>query len=47
VLGLAILMGTVWLRLGSDQKYIQPHINAIVSFLHARLFYSTSLPVHH
>ncbi|KAK6460604.1 P-loop containing nucleoside triphosphate hydrolase protein [Scheffersomyces coipomensis] len=28
-LGLAILMGTVWLRLGTDQKYIQPFINAI------------------
>lgn len=28
-LGLAIMMGTVWLRLGSDQIYIQPFINAI------------------
>ena len=28
-LGLAILMGTVWVRLGHDQKYIQPFINAI------------------
>ncbi|KAK6457851.1 P-loop containing nucleoside triphosphate hydrolase protein [Scheffersomyces xylosifermentans] len=28
-LGLAIMMGTVWLRLGSGQKYIQPFINAI------------------
>ncbi|MCP8719509.1 MAG: ABC transporter permease [Asgard group archaeon] len=28
-LGLAILMGTVWLRLGKDQKNIQPFINAI------------------
>jgi ABC-type multidrug transport system ATPase subunit len=28
-LGLAILMGTVWLRLGSDQRNIQPFINAI------------------
>jgi len=28
-LGLAILMGTVWLRLGSDQSDIQPFINAI------------------
>jgi hypothetical protein len=27
--GLAILMGTVWLRLGSDQSDIQPFINAI------------------
>ncbi|OJJ31565.1 hypothetical protein ASPWEDRAFT_118735 [Aspergillus wentii DTO 134E9] len=28
-LGLAIMMGTVWLRLHSDQEYIQPFINAI------------------
>lgn len=28
-LGLAILMGTVFLRFGSDQKYVQPYINAI------------------
>lgn len=28
-LGLAIMMGTVWLRLQSDQNYIQPFINAI------------------
>lgn len=28
-LGLAIMMGTVWLRLGSDQVDIQPFINAI------------------
>lgn len=28
-LGLAIMMGTVWLRLKSDQEYIQPYINAI------------------
>lgn len=28
-LGLAVMMGTVWLRLGSDQKNIQPYINAI------------------
>jgi len=28
-LGLAIMMGTVWLRLGSDQTDIQPFINAI------------------
>lgn len=28
-LGLAILMGTVWLRLGYSQKNIQPFINAI------------------
>lgn len=31
-LGLAIMMGTVWLRLHTDQEYIQPFINAIVSF---------------
>jgi hypothetical protein len=29
-LGLAIMMGTVWLRLGTSQEYIQPFINAIV-----------------
>lgn len=29
-LGLAIMMGTVWLRLGVDQENIQPFINAIV-----------------
>jgi hypothetical protein len=28
--GLAIMMGTVWLRLGSDQSNIQPFINCIV-----------------
>lgn len=31
-IGLAIMMGTVWLRLDTSQKYIQPFINAIVSF---------------
>lgn len=30
-MGLAIMMGTVWLRLHDDQDYIQPYINAIVS----------------
>lgn len=30
-LGLAIMMGTVWLRLKTEQEYIQPYINAIVS----------------
>lgn len=30
-LGLAIMMGTVWLRLHESQEYIQPFINAIVS----------------
>ena len=29
-LGLAIMMGTVWLRLHPSQDYIQPFINAIV-----------------
>ncbi|GMF08980.1 unnamed protein product [[Candida] boidinii] len=29
-LGLAILMGSVWLRLGTEQKNIQPFINAIL-----------------
>jgi hypothetical protein len=31
--GLAIMMGTVWLRLKTDQDDIQPFINAIVGFL--------------
>lgn len=30
--GLAIMMGTVWLRLHTDQADIQPFINAIVSY---------------
>lgn len=30
-MGLAIMMGTVWLRLDPSQKHIQPFINAIVS----------------
>lgn len=30
-LGLAIMMGTVWLRLKTEQEYIQSFINAIVS----------------
>lgn len=30
-MGLAIMMGTVWLRLKTDQSDIQPFINAIVS----------------
>lgn len=29
--GLAIMMGTVWVRLKTEQEYIQPYINAIVS----------------
>ena len=28
-LGLAIMMGTVWLQLGNGQDYIQPYINAL------------------
>lgn len=32
-LGLAIMMGTVWLRLHTSQDYIQPFINAIVSIV--------------
>lgn len=30
-MGLAIMMGTVWLRLDTDQQSIQPFVNAIVS----------------
>jgi hypothetical protein len=30
-MGLAFMMGTVWLRLSTDQAHIQPFINAIVS----------------
>lgn len=33
-LGLAVMMGTVWLRLQPSQEYIQPFVNAIVSHLH-------------
>jgi ABC-type multidrug transport system ATPase subunit len=33
-MGLAIMMGTVWLRLSTDQAHIQPFINAIVSPSH-------------
>ena len=33
-LGLAIMMGTVWLRLKTEQEYIQSFINAIVSREH-------------
>lgn len=32
-MGLAIMMGTVWLRLSTNQAHIQPFINAIVSIL--------------
>lgn len=32
--GLAILMGTVWLRLSPEQKNIQAFINALVRLLH-------------
>jgi hypothetical protein len=37
-LGLAFMMGTVWLRLGSDQSNIQPFVNAIVSCHHLSHF---------
>lgn len=30
-LGLALMMGTVWLRIHTSQDYIQPFVNAIVS----------------
>ena len=30
-MGLAIMMGTVWLRLSTNQAHIQPYINAVVS----------------
>jgi hypothetical protein len=30
-MGLAFMMGTVWLRLSTDQAHIQPFVNAIVS----------------
>lgn len=30
-MGLAIMMGTVWLRLSPNQEHIQPFVNAIVS----------------
>lgn len=30
-MGLAMMMGTVWLRLHTDQQSIQPFVNAIVS----------------
>ena len=32
-IGLAIMMGTVWVRLGTDQSSIMPFTNAIVSTL--------------
>lgn len=32
-MGLAIMMGTVWLRLGTTQENIQPFINSIVRLL--------------
>lgn len=36
-MGLAMMMGTVWLRLETDQQSIQPFVNAIVSALSALL----------
>jgi hypothetical protein len=38
-MGLAIMMGTVWLRLKTDQSDIQPFINAIVSGPYIELKY--------
>lgn len=32
-IGLAFMMGTVWLRLGEDQVDIQPYVNALVRLL--------------
>lgn len=42
-MGLAIMMGTVWLRLKTDQSEIQPFINAIVSIalIHRDIFFMT------
>lgn len=42
-MGLAIMMGTVWLRLGPEQKNIQPIVNAIVS---ARICLLTYIRLH-
>ncbi|KAL3455569.1 P-loop containing nucleoside triphosphate hydrolase protein [Aspergillus heterothallicus] len=39
-LGLAIMMGTVWLRLHTSQEYIQPFINAIFSIFFGSAFMS-------
>lgn len=36
-LGLAIMVGTVWLRLGSGQENIQPFINAVVRNIYLAL----------
>lgn len=36
--GLAVMMGTVWVRLKTEQEYIQPYINAIVSPIFLNLF---------
>jgi hypothetical protein len=33
-MGLAVMMGTVWLRLGQTQEHIQSFTNAIVRFQH-------------
>lgn len=35
-IGLAIMMGTVWLRLGTDQQNINSFTNAIVSYAQSR-----------
>lgn len=39
-LGLAIMEGTVWLRLGTGQENIQPYINALVSTSLALVYHS-------
>jgi hypothetical protein len=36
-LGLAIMMGTVWLRLSTTQEHIQSFINAIVRYSNVRI----------
>ena len=36
-MGLAIMMGTVWLRLSTTQAHIQPFINAIVSLFPSQI----------
>lgn len=48
-LGLAIMMGTVWVRLKTEQEYIQPYINAIVSsfLLPSLALMFTSVPFTH
>lgn len=38
--GLAIMMGTVWVRLRTEQEYIQPYINAIVGSIYPPIILS-------